>query len=576
MHPPLLDEDGAASMQKEELYVIEHPSFRSIIDQIHDIVDLKSSDEIEHSREYVPILQKPDLSEREAAGVRLVRFEGMREVVPDWRKSFDPERVPALSPRLPWLEDIADTEIHTYLKEALAAAETDGQVFVIPEVPSYRDFDHIIEVAMAVPMLREMRASFHHKTAVKGIVREFLERKTFNLPMGIPIYFDRIPEGPHARIALGNLARAEVIAAVKKALMPCLQEAITAERRTTEAQTSERKTDELAGYQALKKHVVESPKKSCYDRAAVENADEEAVARLLDQAKDVTGWVYNHRSGVGYFIEYDWQGLLSHYYPDFIARARIGEVFHNFIIEVKGRYDERDKAKAQRGQRYCELLTEHDREPWHYILLLENNPAGRTDITWWGHQSRKEIGDLLRHQETLPMLPKMDLSGQASKLEIVDSVPAVEEYRTALPVHDLAAAAGGFGESQAPQIIGWAKVHAQHIPDRRMFVAKVTGHSMETAIPDGCWALFRLFPDGVAPAAAALDGRRVVVQLRTDTDPETGGSYTLKRWRVAKTGPDGGAAEIELRPDNPAFKPLRMSSESGDIRVIAEFLEVVG
>jgi len=35
------------------------------------------------------------------------------------------------------------------------------------------------------------------------------------------------------------------------------------------------------------------------------------------------------------------QGLLSHYYPDFIARARIGEVFHNFIIEVKGRYDER-------------------------------------------------------------------------------------------------------------------------------------------------------------------------------------------------------------------------------------------
>jgi hypothetical protein len=560
-------------MQKEELYVIEHPSFRSIIDQIHDIVDLKSSDEIEHSREYVPILQKPDLSEREAAGVRLVRFEGMREVVPDWRKSFDPERVPALSPRLPWLEDIADTEIHTYLKEALAAAETDGQVFVIPEVPSYRDFDHIIEVAMAVPMLREMRASFHHKTAVKGIVREFLERKTFNLPMGIPIYFDRIPEGPHARIALGNLARAEVIAAVKKALMPCLQEAITAERRTTEAQTSERKTDELAGYQALKKHVVESPKKSCYDRAAVENADEEAVARLLDQAKDVTGWVYNHRSGVGYFIEYDWQGLLSHYYPDFIARARIGEVFHNFIIEVKGRYDERDKAKAQRGQRYCELLTEHDREPWHYILLLENDPAGRTDITRWGHQSRKEIGDLLRHQETLP---KMDLSGQASKLEIVDSVPAVEEYRTALPVHDLAAAAGGFGESQAPQIIGWAKVHAQHIPDRRMFVAKVTGHSMETAIPDGCWALFRLFPDGVAPAAAALDGRRVVVQLRTDTDPETGGSYTLKRWRVAKTGPDGGAAEIELRPDNPAFKPLRMSSESGDIRVIAEFLEVVG
>ena len=48
------------------------------------------------------------------------------------------------------------------------------------------------------------------------------------------------------------------------------------------------------------------------------------------------------------------------------------------------------------------------------------------------------------------------------------------------------------------------------------------------------------------------------------------------RWRVARTGPDGGAAEIELRPDNPAFKSLRMKPESGDIRAIAEFLEVVG
>jgi hypothetical protein len=46
-------------------------------------------------------------------------------------------------------------------------------------------------------------------------------------------------------------------------------------------------------------------------------------------------------------------------------------------------------------------------------------------------------------------------------------------------------------------------------------------------------------------------------------------------WRATKIGRDGGAAEIELRPDNPAFKSLRMEPETGDIRVIAEFLEVV-
>jgi type III restriction enzyme len=578
MHPPIIDEEGASFMTTEELYVIEHPSFRSIIDQIKDIIEEKSSGDIDPTREYVPVLQRPDLTERVANGVRLVRFEGLREVVPDWRKSFDMERVPALSPRLAWLEEIADTEIHTYLKEALAQAETDGQVFVIPEVPSYRDFDHVIEMAIAIPILRDLRTSFHHKTAVKGIVREFLERKTFNLPMGLPLYFDRIPEGPHARIALGNLARAEVIAAVKKALLPCLQEAITAERRTTEAQLSERKTDQIAGYQALKKHVVDAPRKSCFDRAAVENDVEEAVARLLDEAKDVTGWVYNHRSGVGYCIEYDWQGLLSHYYPDFIARARIGEVFHNFIIEVKGRYDDRDKEKARRGQRYCELLTEFDKEPWHYLMLLENEPAGRKDITWWGQQSRREISDLMRHLESLPLLPDMEpLLGRGAKLEVVDSVPAADQFRSAAPVHDLAAVAGASGESQAPEAIGWAKIqHAQHVLDKRTFAARVTGRSMEPAIPDGCWALFRMFPGGAAPAATALDGRRVVVQLREAADPEHGGGYTLKRWHVVKMGTDGGVQEVELRPDNPDFKPMRLRRADGEIRVLAEFLEVIG
>jgi hypothetical protein len=33
---------------------------------------------------------------------------------------------------------------------------------------------------------------------------------------------------------------------------------------------------------------------------------------------------------------------------------------------------------------------------------------------------------------------------------------------------------------------------------------------------------------------------------------------------------------VELRPDNPDFKPMRMRRADGEIRVIAEFLEVVG
>jgi hypothetical protein len=50
-------------------------------------------------------------------------------------------------------------------------------------------------------------------------------------------------------------------------------------------------------------------------------------------------------------------------------------------------------------------------------------------------------------------------------------------------------------------------------------------------------------------------------------------SYTLKRGHVAKLGSDGGA-EVELRPDNHDFMPMRMRRADGAIRVIAEFLEV--
>ncbi len=159
-------------------------------------------------------------------------------------------------------------------------------------------------------------------------------------------------------------------------------------------------------------------------------------------------------------------------------------------------------------------------------------------------------------------------------LDIVTSVPPEEQFREAVPVHDLAAAAGAFSPSQAPEIIGWAKVHAQRILDRRMFVAKVVGRSMETAIPDGSWALFRLFPDGSAPSPTALDGRRVVVQLRDATDPETGGSYTLKRWRVGDE-PGGAPSRGRAPPRQPWVQTIRMRREDGDIRVIAELLDVL-
>ena len=119
-------------------------------------------------------------------------------------------------------------------------------------------------------------------------------------------------------------------------------------------------------------------------------------------------------------------------------------------------------------------------------------------------------------------------------LEILPTVPENDQFRDALPVYDLAAAAGAFSASQAPEPFGWMRVSSTHSLDRTMFVARIMGKSMEPGIAGGAWAIFRAFPAGTAPSSTLLDKRRVIVELRDEEDPDTGGRYTFKRWRVVK------------------------------------------
>ena len=156
--------------------------------------------------------------------------------------------------------------------------------------------------------------------------------------------------------------------------------------------------------------------------------------------------------------------------------------------------------------------------------------------------------------------------------------PTTEErYRTCVPLIPLEAAAGGFGD---PQHIGehddteWVAVDSRHRLRPGMFVARVVGKSMEPAIPDGSWGLFR------APVEGTRQGKTVLVRLRGDPDPDTGERYTVKRYtsEKAEVDADGGwrHARITLKPTNPDYRPIVLSAEEDDaFGVVAEFLEVV-
>ena len=153
--------------------------------------------------------------------------------------------------------------------------------------------------------------------------------------------------------------------------------------------------------------------------------------------------------------------------------------------------------------------------------------------------------------------------------------PAPEDcYVTCVPLVPLRAAAGGFSDPQhiEDEDFEWVAVESRHRLRKGMFVARVVGKSMEPAIADGAWCLFR------APVEGTRQGKIVLVQLRGATDPETGQRYTVKRYKSekAKKNDSWRHEKITLEPVNPHFEPIVLTgADDGELQVIAELVEVL-
>jgi len=176
-----------------------------------------------------------------------------------------------------------------------------------------------------------------------------------------------------------------------------------------------------------------------------------------------------------------------------------------------------------------------------------------------------------QEQATLTVLEQAELLGLEVAAEPVvlpfrrlDDGDA-EPYVNCIPLTSLAAAAGGFGETQAPEAEAWVVPNGRVRPGPGLFVAQVVGESMSRRIPNGAYCVFR------APVEGSRTGRVLLVEHRDVSDPETGGSYTVKLYeRVSDS-------EVRLVPDSedPAFEPIVVTAADGDVRVIAELLEAL-
>ncbi len=156
---------------------------------------------------------------------------------------------------------------------------------------------------------------------------------------------------------------------------------------------------------------------------------------------------------------------------------------------------------------------------------------------------------------------------------------AREHFKNCVPLfRDLKIAAGGWAEESggfadslhAAQ--DWVSYPNQIKPRTNVFIARVSGRSMEPKVPDGSWCLFGPPPEG------SRNGKDLLVWHESIADPDGMGQFTLKRYSSEWTQTEDGRrhARIQLMPLNSEFPPIELGPEEVDrLRVVAELLTVI-
>ena len=394
MHQPEMDDEGAVYSKPESLYIIQHPSFKAIIDEIDDIVDEVDSGEKEPPV-YTIVNPLPNAEDRKNRNVRMIKFLGLIESVKTWHDNFREQDLPDLPKRFKWIDTADKLKIKTQFEKEIEK----GLEFEFEMSANYYELDRLLIMGYAKPILTDLRLSYSDKLRVLDVVKTFLEKKAFDLPSGTTFRLNSVNEKTD-RIVKKNIFNDDVMALVKQELIKYINGLRSQEKPPTD-QFEIKESRSAEPYQAIFENVLENPEKSGFDKQCMGNNDELRVAQLLDGCEDVTGWIYNHQRGIGYSFEYLWQGFYVSYFPDFIARTHEGEKVINYIVEVKGRMDDRDKAKKERAEKYVFMLTEADpqKEEWRYLFIQENPQSNKKDISWMENRSVLKLGDLFRFKD---------------------------------------------------------------------------------------------------------------------------------------------------------------------------------
>lgn len=229
------------------------------------------------------------------------------------------------------------------------------------------------------------------------------------------------------------------------------------------------------------------------------------------------------------------------------------------------------RLRIQRGYSIDRLAKESDQLSTSVIHRLEKGAGAITvsGLLRYAQALNVEVKELL----DFPFAPEVHSTQSATEANLIaldDPCVKTEAFRTLLPLYSLKAAAGYFGTGESVEPIAWVEVNLGHKLDSKMFIARAQGDSMLPMIHDRDLLVFRADPSGTR------QGKIVLAQYRGPADPETGGSYTVKKYHstlLASQEGDWRKRQIMLSPLNPEYEPILLSPKNdSDFRIIAEYL----
>lgn len=181
------------------------------------------------------------------------------------------------------------------------------------------------------------------------------------------------------------------------------------------------------------------------------------------------------------------------------------------------------------------------------------------------------MGAVRQCEESLPLVDEVKISARHPFRVLAESererIPSVRLFP------NLKAAAGAF-QTSVEDDCEWVELTDSFRPSQDLFIVQVKGESMNRRIPNGSWCLFNRNTKG------SRQEKIVLVKHAAISDPENGGSYTVKRYRSMKRLSEGEWSHetITLWPESNdrSFLPIHVSPTDGEnFAVIGEFVAVL-